>query len=225
MSGSGDCEARVGEWGQQALLISSGAYVLIGILLLVWYANWGRFAGASRMGTLGYAAGLVVTGLGSMDYHGPVWGPEPLLHDTGLAFALVVAVGINLRQLGIRRMLAAGGLVVLSGGALGVMLISPGLSATLAAIAVAGLVVTEALIARRGLRQQRRNLYAALACLAIGGVVYSLSRTGGALCDPESWLQGHGVWHVLTAAALGLWGLYALPGSAARAPAAVDALQ
>lgn len=42
---------------------------------------------------------------------------------------------------------------------------------------------------------------------AAGLAVYRLSRTGGPLCDPDSLLQGHAAWHVLSAAAAGWYGV------------------
>ena len=42
---------------------------------------------------------------------------------------------------------------------------------------------------------------------AAGLAVYRLSRTGGSLCDPDSLLQGHAAWHVLSAAAAGWFGV------------------
>jgi hypothetical protein len=46
---------------------------------------------------------------------------------------------------------------------------------------------------------------AALVALAAGVAVNVLSRTGAPLCRPDSLLQGHAVWHVLTAAGAALW--------------------
>jgi hypothetical protein len=45
------------------------------------------------------------------------------------------------------------------------------------------------------------------AVIAGGGavVVNLLTRTGAPLCRPESLLQGHAAWHVLTALAIALW--------------------
>ena len=57
--------------------------------------------------------------------------------------------------------------------------------------------------------------------LAIGGlllcatVLNVLGRTGGPLCDPDSPLQLHGLWHVATATALGAWSLIAHPADTA----------
>lgn len=56
---------------------------------------------------------------------------------------------------------------------------------------------------------RRRSLrWPPAAALIVGGaaiVVNLLTRTGAPLCRPDSLLQGHGAWHVLTAAALALW--------------------
>jgi hypothetical protein len=44
------------------------------------------------------------------------------------------------------------------------------------------------------------------AALAVGVASYVLGRSGGPLCDPESLLQPHAVWHVATAVAAAAWG-------------------
>ena len=41
--------------------------------------------------------------------------------------------------------------------------------------------------------------------LALGAVANVLSRTGAPLCRPDSLLQGHALWHVLTAVGAALW--------------------
>jgi predicted membrane channel-forming protein YqfA (hemolysin III family) len=87
----------------------------------------------------------------------------------------------------------------------------PGISPLLAAVAAVALVIAEVLVYRRGLRVRSTALYAGLAALAIGAVVFALSRTGGPLCEPDSLFQGHALWHVLTATALALWAVTALP--------------
>jgi hypothetical protein len=48
-------------------------------------------------------------------------------------------------------------------------------------------------------------------------VVYLLSRTGGPACDPDAVLQGHAVWHVLTAVVLGMWAQVAFERAAPAA--------
>jgi hypothetical protein len=48
----------------------------------------------------------------------------------------------------------------------------------------------------------RRHLGPALALLALGGAIGTLSRARRPRCDPTSLLQGHAAWHALAAAAL-----------------------
>lgn len=183
-------------------MVSSGAYVLAA-LFVFWWAR-GRGAGFKV-----FAVGLVLAGLGSMDYHGPALGPEPLLHDGGLAVALIAALAIDLAVLGVRRFWRTWGLVGLTLVALVVIALLPDVSPGLAGIAAIGLVAAEWLVYRRGLRRPSPALWAGLGSLALGVLVFSVSRTDGPLCDPESLLQGHALWHLLTALALALWAVTA----------------
>jgi hypothetical protein len=72
---------------------------------------------------------------------------------------------------------------------------------------------------RRGrLAPSRRAAYrAALAAAAAGAACWWLGRTASPVCDPDSLLQPHAVWHLLAAAALACWALAALePPAQAR---------
>ena len=94
--GSGDCEARWPDGVQPVLFGTSWAYVIAGVAIAIWVSR--RNDVARGWGWL-FAAGLVLTGLGSADYHGPTLAPQPLAHDGGLALALLVAWGIDLARL------------------------------------------------------------------------------------------------------------------------------
>jgi hypothetical protein len=210
--GSGDCEARSVDWGQPVLFATSWAYVIVGMALAIWVS---RREDASRGWGWLFAAGLILTGLGSVDYHGPAVAPQPLAHDGGLALALLVAWGIDLTRLAvpIRRVVGVLVGVTVLGAAL--MVWESDLSPFLAGVVAVSLGWSEILIYRRGLRRWGWTQTAVVASLAVGVVAFAMSRTGGPWCQPESWVQGHGLWHLLTASALGLWLLGALPGSAA----------
>lgn len=210
LPGSSDCEARSWDWGQPVLFATSWAYVVVGVALLLWL--WRRSDVARGWG-LAFAVALVLTGLGSVDYHGPVVAPQPLAHDGGLAFALLIALGIDLLRLRRDNRLAVSVVVGLSVFGLVALLWIPQFSPVLAGVIAVGLGIAEFGIYQRRLRTIGWTQYAAVACVGLGVVVFALSRTGGPLCDPESLVQGHGVWHVLTACALGLWGLGALSNS------------
>lgn len=73
------------------------------------------------------------------------------------------------------------------------------------AVTAAGLA--EAVVARRsspggGVRAGRVVVVAAL---AVGVTAYLVGRTGGSLCRPDSLLQPHALWHLLTAVAMAAW--------------------
>jgi hypothetical protein len=61
---------------------------------------------------------------------------------------------------------------------------------------------------RPGMRFESRWLLVALAAFATAFAVWLPSRSGGALCDPQSLVQGHALWHVLCAVAAGAVYLY-----------------
>jgi hypothetical protein len=56
-----------------------------------------------------------------------------------------------------------------------------------------------------GRRSFPRPPAAAVAALAAGVVANLLSRTGAPLCRPDGLLQGHALWHVLTAVGAAVW--------------------
>ena len=77
-------------------------------------------------------------------------------------------------------------------------------------VAVLGLaaIATEALSVRD--HRPAPPAAAAAVSLALGVIVNGLSRTGGPLCRPDSLLQGHAAWHVLSAVSLTSWARGAL---------------
>ena len=65
---------------------------------------------------------------------------------------------------------------------------------------------------------RRRWAVAALALFLAAFAVWIPSRSGGALCDPDSWIQGHAVWHLLCAAAAGCLFVYFLSEDTSISP-------
>ena len=61
--------------------------------------------------------------------------------------------------------------------------------------------VVGARMAQRLRRREPVAPRAAVAALAAGGVAWVLGRTDGPLCDPDSLLQPHALWHALAAVA------------------------
>jgi hypothetical protein len=54
-------------------------------------------------------------------------------------------------------------------------------------------------------RRLPRPPVTAVAVAVVGFAIYQLSRTDRPLCRPDSLLQGHAAWHVLTAISCALW--------------------
>jgi hypothetical protein len=81
-------------------------------------------------------------------------------------------------------------------------------------------VVSEAARRVRRAGVGRRGAYrAALAATAAGAACWWLGRSDSPWCDPDSLLQGHAAWHLLTAAALACWAVATLDPPAASAQA------
>lgn len=81
-----------------------------------------------------------------------------------------------------------------------------------AALIVATLVFNRLVATGRGMgrpvRRDQRLFWTGLGLYLAGNVVWTLSRTNGPLCAPESLLQGHALWHLTSAAAVGVFFLY-----------------
>ena len=173
-----DCEQILESWWGQPVNTSTAlAFVVAGILVYIHGAT---------LPTSGLIAGV---GVGSIAFHGPMppWGE--LFHDLTIGWVLAWVVLVETQ----RRALwpyAFGGVALL-------MMTPPIADPIQAVLAVAGVVIV--------LRNRHPHRLWILGLLAIGGVVGRLARTGGPWCNPESIWQGHGFWHLASAAALALW--------------------
>lgn len=123
------------------------------------------------------------------------WAAQPI---NTLSAAAFVVVGLWLWRTG-RRVAA------LLAAAVGIGSVwfhgSPGSAATwVHDVALYALALAAAIEATR-LTVGHRPPALASAIFTSGLVVWFFSRTGGPLCDPDSVIQGHAVWHVAAAAA------------------------
>ena len=208
--GASDCERlRDGLVAQPVNTASAAAYLLAG----AWLA--GRALPArtpERRERLAFGLVVAAVGVGSVDFHGPGSPAARWLHDAALCAALSFVAVHDLAVLSRSRIRALPAAAA-SAGAGGVLLaLFPWVGGALTAGLGALLAGSEAALARGGLRAgwspRRRIAYrAGLAALAAGAAAWTLGRTGGPLCDPDSPLQGHAAWHLLSAAALAAWGL------------------
>ena len=197
--GESDCEQiRTGLIAQPVNTLSSLAYV----------AGGGWVAGAVRAGrpaAVAFGALLGAVGAGSVLYHGPCppgasrfttaasppssewswsttrpWSPVGSPVPTRVQFG--AAVGAALPVLPTGRF-----------------------TNHVVAVLGAAAIATEIVAVR-----DHRAAGALRGRLAFGVVINGLSRTGGPLCRPDSFLQGHSAWHVLRAASLAVWARGAL---------------
>jgi multisubunit Na+/H+ antiporter MnhB subunit len=194
------CEVAGGAaWGEPASTVTSLVFVVVGVWL--WFTRRRRPDGGAQIGVQGSVAVLaVLIGTGSVVQHGPAPSWNPVVHDPPLLALLALVAADGVADLAQRRLRAWWWLVP------GVVcaalaLWRPGWSAA-AQGAVAAVAVGITLVRARRRPALRRHLLPGLALLGLGGAIGTMSRPGWPWCVPESWLQGHAVWHVLAALAI-----------------------
>ena len=212
--GESDCECVHEGWlAQPVNALSSMAYTAAGAALLIRArrrAQDGQDGRDAAPGWLGiYGLATAANGLGGLAYHG-LGGPlSRWLHDAALLATLGVvttaevgeATGTDIDQ---RHAAAAAA----AGAALAVV---PSVSR--AAQIGLGLGAAAADVTAGALGDSPHPRRVSLGLIWIGaGAVNAATRTGAPLCRPRSNLQGHAVWHALTALALWWWGRFT-PGS------------
>jgi hypothetical protein len=203
--GASDCEEiRPGLIAQPANAVSSLSYVAAG----GWVARRGLQAG--RPAAMAFGALLAAVGVGSVLYHGPCPPGAQQAHDTSLAATLgLVVLHNSIAVMGLERdvpdLLQIGAAV----GAAVPVLPRGRHTNSLVALLGAAAVTTEVISVRAGSHGPRPAAAAGVG-LALGAAVLALSRTGGPLCRPKSLLQGHALWHLLSATSLAAWARGAL---------------
>jgi hypothetical protein len=132
-------------------------------------------------------------GVGSIAFHGPMpfWGE--FVHDVSIIVTLVWVLLVETQRTGFWPL----GFAVATAASITPVVADP----VQAVLAVAVLAAVAFPIQKRPRRLQ------VVAILALGGVVGTLSRTGGPLCNPDSLWQGHGFWHLAAATSLAIWGI------------------
>lgn len=157
-----------------------------------------------------YASVTALLGPGSMALHASLrqWGSVLDLASMNLFVGFLFAYALQrLRGLGPGAFLG-----IFAGVNLALLAVKLGVGRGSEAF---GLVATAALamelrLRRRGDRRADAPwLAAAVALFVLAFAIWLGSHNDGWLCDPDSWLQGHGVWHLLGAAtAVALYGYF-----------------
>lgn len=201
--GESDCETiGSGVFAQPINAVSSLSFSVIGVAA-IWWAT--RVEGNERVVRIVFGVLMVLTGAGSVMFHGPQGTGSQFGHDvTFLVTVWFVAVINTAQAYGWRRSVEWGTFVV-GGLVLSLALVlSPGLTNVLMVATVISLVVSDIVLHRRG-RVSSSWYVVSLVTIAVAVAMFLLGRTGAPLCDPDSLFQGHGLWHVLAAISLGAY--------------------
>ncbi|MGM0385864.1 MAG: hypothetical protein ACQERF_07795 [Actinomycetota bacterium] len=186
MTGPG-CEPYLDGFLQEPIAAISSLIYIVAALL-------------ARRAPVPYAVLVAGIGIGSFVQHGPNPPLADLIHDLPLAGTLAFVAADAVARLS-GRSRRWWWWAAPTGALVPVILLAPGpadlIQVGMAVVAI-GLTIGRAHVQPSA----RRRILLALGLLAVGGVIGRLSVSGGPLCDPESLLQGHAVWHVLSAAGL-----------------------
>ena len=193
MGAAADCEAiGAGFLGQPINALTTLGFVVAGVIVIVRRREM-RWIGI----------GLIATGLGSFLFHGPMPTGNEWAHDVTLAWLVTMVAGWGTRWEKLSRLPTLAVIGVL-------FAVLPVIADPFAVVMTVAAVVSI-------LRRDRSS--AAIAPMLLLGAVAVFGRlgtTGGPLCDPESVLQPHAVWHLGAAAAVAGWALARVGDQPAR---------
>jgi len=206
-----DCE-RIGDGAlaQPVNTLSSLVYLLVGL----WILGLALRSPGRRVELAVFGVAVALNALGGLAFHGvQAWGAR-WVHDISILAVLgfVVAFGAaRLLDRGTAWLLGAfaAGLAAL-GAVIGAF---PGTVQALSAVLAVAAGATEVVeyrhevpaLRREGVTARRLARLSVLAVLALASAAFLVGRTDAWLCDPDSTFQWHAVWHVLSAAAMGLY--------------------
>jgi hypothetical protein len=206
--GEADCECVHDGWlAQPVNALSSLAYTAAGAALVARARRRRKEEGDGRPGWLGvYGMAIAANGLGGVAYHGPGGPLSRWAHDAALLATLAIMATAEVGEAAgaevDRRHAAA---AAAAGGALAVV---PAVSRAAQVGLGMAVAAAEVAAARAGDAGQDRRRVPLLATSAVAVTVHAASRTGGPLCRPEGVVQGHALWHGLTALGLWWWGRF-----------------
>jgi hypothetical protein len=199
------CEAvRAEGLAQPVNTLTSLAYVLLGVWAL---AGGVRGSDLDRPTTLlmrGVGVALVLLGLGSALYHGTLTFAGQVLDVQGMyVLGTLLVTGALVRRGSLPPRAALWVLLVATGVLLVTQVAWPDSRRLLFGLVLVPGIVLEALPSTTGRAwpaSASTPFRVGLGLLAAAYLLWVLDATG-VLCDPTSPWQGHGAWHVLTAAA------------------------
>jgi hypothetical protein len=192
---------------------SNLAFVLVGLLILEdvlrLSSNRSNLLAQRRTYGVVYAVAVILIGLGSWFYHASLTFVGQWFDVMGMYLLGTFMVLYNfarLRPLSSRTFALS---YVLFNLALALSLIVvPELRRYLFGLLLVATIALEVVIRRRSVTQIRTGFFiAALSIYVLAQLIWTLD-LNHIVCDPTGLLQGHALWHILTAASAGLLYLY-----------------
>jgi len=186
--------------------VTSLAFVVAAAVILILARRRRRRLGAGAVAAVempsagAYALLVAGVGVGSVIQHGPDPGWSDVAHDLPLLATLAFVGADAAADLTVRR--RAWWWWVAPTALLLPLVIAAPRPGDLVQVGVAVIAIGLTGVRAWARPQLRRAVGWSLALLAVGGIIGTLSRPGGPLCDPESIWQGHGAWHILAATGL-----------------------
>jgi hypothetical protein len=220
----GDCYCEAigpGMAAQPSNAWSNMGFVAIGLLVL---ADAGRRSGSGRIAAQARAAWLygavaVFLGLGSFAFHGSMraWGGYVDVLSMHAFIAYVLTYDLDrIHRWSWGRFVGSFSSLLIIFAAL-IAFIPPEHGKTLFAGFVVLVLLVEAAVSYPRLRpwsnvvlDPRRMpwFWTGLGLFITANIIWNLSRTDAVWCNPDSLIQGHALWHLLTAASVGAFYLY-----------------
>ena len=219
-----DCErSGSGLFAQPVNTASGFVFLLVGL----WIVLHGLRAHGQRVELAVFGSAVASNSVGGLLFHGLQTPGALWVHDLCILSVLVFIVVFDVARFRgyeaswtVPVYLAS---LIAVGWFLAVVPASTDVLSALLGVAVAAWELAEyrhelPVIRAEGFTSRRLARLGALAALAIGATAFLVGRTGGWLCSPSSAFQWHAVWHVLAAAAMGLYAYGAIsphPGTLA----------
>ena len=212
MTPASDCEAISTVGIAQPVNSLTGAIFVIVAVLLIGGVMRHKMVSAA----IAIAIGVIANAVGTVAYHGYPSALSHWIHDLALVMLLGTVAGWHLGRIrdqrcrpapatttgwGNRGAWIATGVATVVGGI--AIAITHDATTPLAAAAIAAIGAGEFVARRRGLRAGFGWGLGAVILVALGA--YWLGRSDSPLCDPESLVQFHGLWHVLIGVAGFVW--------------------
>jgi hypothetical protein len=196
-AGDTDCEAFTDGWLLQPVnAFSSLVFSVAGIVIMGWAY---RVEGHERRLRTIFGLAMAATGLGSFLFHGFDSSVAQFLHDITFLVTIWILSVINVSELRRWSRPVGWGIVGIGTALFAITLvIGPFATNILAVVVTAALVGSDIVLHRNG---AARNVWywTALTAMVFAIAAFVVGRSSGPLCDPDSLLQGHAAWHVLSA--------------------------